>query len=313
MQSAIQNHPITVQAALDTLPADTPQLLAVRQAASEMPAPQSLSLPSGQEELAEQFAMWRQVEEGSLLEPLLQVCPDPGSLPCRMAAVLAAVPSPMPYHNHHHTREVVCLAMLLASELSVAHKSELYIAACIHDFAHDGMGNRRGNAHTPMRLERRALEMAAPYLQAAGLSAQSWKNITVMVLATDVSKHDSDAISPAEWMRKAYAGDKPDGCPPELKNLFADADLAHHAALLEDADLGTSGAMPYDFAKRMTALIAEETRVLSPTPQTLIGFIDHICHGAFITPEARALFGDNMASLRREADEETADTIYKWS
>ena len=225
MQSVLQPHDNPLQAVLASLPADTPYLLAVSQAASEIPVPAPLALPRDRDALAEQFAVWRQIE-GNLLEPILQVMPD-DTLPCRMAAVLAAVPSPMPFHNHHHTREVVTLAMLLSNELNKAHRSELFIAACIHDFAHDGMGNRRGNTHTPMRLERRALDMAAPYLKAAGLSAQSWKNITTMVLSTDVSKHESDAISPAEWMRRAYAGGHPGDCPEELKNLFADACLLY--------------------------------------------------------------------------------------
>ncbi|MBU6235369.1 MAG: hypothetical protein KGQ41_05955, partial [Alphaproteobacteria bacterium] len=155
---------------------------------------------------------------------------------------------------------------------------------------------------------------ARPYLLAAGLPDSSWQRIQAMVLATDVSKGDTQDISPAEWLRGAFNGTlKKADAPKQLQVFFDDRDLATQAALLEDSDLGTSAGMPYEFARRMTALIAEETKVLSPTPQTLIGFIDHICRGTYITDAARQLFGNNLQTLRSLADEEHADTIYYWS
>lgn len=312
MQPAVSKNFTALQAVLATVPPATPFLPAVMQAACEMPASiPFFALPASMEDMAGQFTHWRQADI-QLSEPLLGLAPDQ-SLPCAMAAVLASVPSPMPFHNHHHTREVVSLAMRLSQNLPMQTRIELFIAACIHDFVHDGMGNMRGGKHTPMRLERKAIDAAMPYLAAAGLSERVFLRIIAMVLSTDVSKKDKSAISPAEWMRKAFAGEDSAGCPEALTPLFKDKTLAHQAALLEDSDLGTSAAMPYGFAKRMTALIAEETRVLSPTPQTLIGFVDHICQGAFITPEAKTMFGDNIKTLRAEAESEATDTIYKWS
>lgn len=311
MQAASNLPQPTLQGALATLPLATPFLLSVTQAASEMPGVKPVSLPQTMDAIGAQFANWRETNI-NLLEPLLGLAPDQ-SLPCVMAAVLASAPSPMPFHNHHHTREVVMLAMMLSQKLPLQARVELFVAACIHDFVHDGMGNMRGGKHTPMRLERKSLDAALPYLVAAGLSEEIFRRVMAMVLSTDVSKPDKNSISPAEWMRKAYAGESGAGCPEPLQPLFADKSLAHQAALLEDSDLGTSAGLPYKFAQRMTALIAEETRVLAPTPQTLIGFIDHICHGAFITPEAKALFGENMQTLRAEAEAEATDTIYKWS
>ncbi len=240
-----------------------------------------------------------------------------------MALALGGMPSPLPYHNHNHTREVVALAAILGMAQNAMAPfadaqtvlCELLIAACVHDFAHDGEGNRDMGKHLPMRLEAMALNKAAPYLKLAGLPDASWKRITTMVLATDVSKASADFTSPAEWLRRAYAGDDSNiqNCPPEMLPLFADSGLSLQTALLEDADLCTSAGMPYTFARRMTALIAEETRVLTPTPQTLIGFVDHICRGVYVTDAAQKIFDDNIRRLRAEAEQESAETIYMWS
>lgn len=246
----------------------------------------------------------------------------PMLMPLLMAAILGGVPMLQEFHSHHHTREVVCIASILALlhntqkpfTDSKTRLAEIIIAACIHDFAHDGQGNRANNNHTPMRLENRALAKAEPYMEAVDIPDASWQRIKAMVLATDVSKGDADDTSPAEWMRKAFLGEAlATDCPVVLQPFFTDRELATQAALLEDADLGTSAGMPYEFARRMTALIAQETKVLSPTPQTLIGFIDHICKGAYITDAARTLFDDNLKDLRSAADAENEDTIYYWS
>ncbi len=241
--------------------------------------------------------------------------------PLVMSLALAGVASPLPFHNQHHTREVTVLALVLGlvhdKQTPFAGRAtvlaELAMAAAIHDYAHDGQGNRRLGSHSPMRLEQRALDGAMPYLKLAGLSDTGAQRITAMVLATDVSKASPHDVSPAEWLRRACAGGSPDGCPDTFRSLFSDATLALQAALLEDGDLGTSAGLPYAYARRMTALVAEETRVLSPTPQTLIGFIDHICRGAYMTDAARATFGDNLQRLRAQAEQDSSETIYYWS
>lgn len=240
-----------------------------------------------------------------------------------MAAALGGVPSVLPFHSHHHIREVTALSCALSRAAHKIHPfanphrdmCEIWIAACIHDFAHDGQGNRRHGKYTPMRLERRALDKAEPYLKTAGLPQESWDRIRVMVLATDVSKISPlEGMSPSEWLRRAIAGEQPDKtCPPELLPLFADLNLRAQAALLEDADLCTSAGMPYEFARRMTMLIAQETEVLSASPETLIGFLEHICHGEYITDAARAIFGDNIKALRLQAEKEKFDTLYRWA
>ncbi len=304
--------PNTVQAVLAHMPVDTPFMAEVTGVAAFIPEnPGPLSLPPEPDAIAARFDAWRGSDITPIV-PLLQAVPVQDAV-CQMAATLGAVPTKLTFHNQHHVREVVCLAMLLAANADAVTRRDLFIAACIHDFGHDGQGNRRGARHTPMRLERRALDLAHPYLKAAGIDDATWARVTVMVLSTDVSKDGSDAVSPAEWLRRAVKNAPADGCPAALQPLFTDAKLAHACALLEDADLGTSAGLPYDHARRMTALISDETGVLAPTPQTLIGFLDHICHGAFITREAVELYGDNIPGLRARAVEETADTIYSWS
>lgn len=296
---------------LDRVPAGTPYLIDMLKLAGMAHTPKRALPPAQPDQLASLFETWRR-EDPRPLDLILPLSPDDSDL-SMMAALIASLPSHLKFHNHHHTREVITLAMLMSKDLSADARREIFIASCIHDFGHDGQGNRRGARHLQQRLERRALDLAEPFLKAAGISDAAWQRVRVMVLATDVSKDDADAVSPAEWMRRALSGGDATGCPPELLPLFSDASLAHQAAILEDADLGTSAGLPYDHASRMTALIADETGVLAPNPQTLIGFLDHICHGAFLTREALELFGDNITALRARAEDENADRIYNWS
>jgi hypothetical protein len=282
----------------------------VKNAPFAAPVPRDLPPPQPDAIMA-LFETWRRSDIPPL-ELLLPMAPDDSDL-CMVAALIASVPSDLSFHNQHHVREVVCLAMMMTLDKPLEMQRELFVAACIHDFGHDGMSNRRAARHKPMRLERQALDLSYPYLKAAGMTDAMWKRITVMVLATDVSKDDSGATSPAEWMRRAVNKQSSDGCPPELLPLFTDPDLTMQTAILEDADLGTSAALPYEHASRMTALVADETGMLAPTPQTLISFLDHICHGAFLTQEALNIFGDNIMALRARAVDEQADTIYNWS
>jgi len=284
--------------------------------------------------MAGQFLSWRKDAEtlgsyGHLSAMLKLACAhfnvDPAHplLPAAaMAAVIGAVPNDLPFHSEHHNREVVAFALALTAQQNIdaafddpqTQALEIFIAACIHDFAHDGHGNARHGQHAPMRLEQSALDHALPFLKIAYVPDPSWERVCVMVLSTDVSKPGAAYTSPAEWMRMAYQHTGNDReCPPFLAPLFDDSSLAMQAALLEDADLAVSGGTPYEFSRRMTALIAQETGVLAPSPETLIGFIDHICHGSFMTPAAKTLFGDNMKRLYAAAKEESADTIYQWS
>jgi hypothetical protein len=306
---------------------DTPGLNRLLFDATGFGGPQNWTLA-----VAAQFLSWRRDTDfsGHLAEMLKLACahfniaPSHPLLPAAaMASALGAVPNDLAFHSVHHTREVVALTLALTAQQNAeqplqdvpTQAFELFIAACIHDFAHDGFGNARHGQHNAMRLEQSALDHALPFLKIAGIPDPSWERICVMVLSTDVSKPAASYTSPAEWMRIAFQGINDDSgeCPPFLAPLFDDPSLALQAALLEDADLGVSGGTPYEFARRMTALIAEETKVLSPSPETLIGFIDHICHGAFMTPAAKTLFGDSMKRLRTAAKEESADTIYQWS
>lgn len=297
-----------VRDALARLPADTPYLEAVRQAAAETPVFLPLTPLPDIGAIAARMVEWRRIP-GNPLEPLLQILEDLdiASPACLMAAVLAAMPSTQPFHNHHHTREVVFLSALLGlrAGLPPESASELFIAACIHDFVHDGLGNNRNGRHTPMRLETKALEAAKPFLN---LPDAQWARIVAMVLATDVSK--SNGPSPAQWMRMIYENKPADDCPAALRPLRTDRTLALQAALLEDADIGTSAGMPYDIAKKMTALVAQETGVFDATPQTLLGFLNDVCHGRFITQAAQDMFGHSINDLRREASAEAPGTTY---
>lgn len=296
--------------ALGTIPMDAPYYNEIVKTASRA-VPADRRLPPAQPgAVMAAFDAWRRMDPACAIDLIMPLMPDHSDA-CMTAALIASVPSPLSFHNHHHVREVVCLAMLMAQGQPLQFQRELFIAACIHDFGHDGHGNRISGGHVPMRLERQALEYAYPYLRAAGLSDDEWLRIAVMVLATDVSKSQTHGTSPSEWLRRALRGEPSQNCPPDLLPLFDDETLCHQAAILEDADLGTSAALPYEHATRMTALIAAETGTLEPAPKTLINFLQNICHGAFLTREALELFGDNAAVLLARARGEAADTVYK--
>lgn len=250
-----------------------------------------------------------------------------------VAAYLGSVPQPHAFHNHYHTLEVVCLTLrLIAMQTSMGtsitpHEIlECVIAACIHDFAHGGHGNHTkcdvaGLQHAPMHMEERALQHAMPFLKLAGFDANAAARVSVMVLATDVSKPEPISISPAMWLRHAYGHHYSapldaatwQDCPAALQPLFSDARLCMQAMLVEEADLGSSAAMPYDFAKLMTKLLAKENTAIASRPETLVSFLNTICGDSFVTDAGQMLMNKNRKSLEMDALQDMHGMLYSWS
>ncbi|EIC30435.1 MULTISPECIES: hypothetical protein [Methylomicrobium] len=73
----------------------------------------------------------------------------------------------LPYHNRQHVCEVMwcCRYLGLALDLAPQTTIEIILAALFHDYRHDG--NNR--SPIPFRLERHSINLARPYLLAAGL------------------------------------------------------------------------------------------------------------------------------------------------
>lgn len=283
--------------------------------------------------LSEFFTQWRQDVPPTLPAFLSLACShfeidrQHPLLPAALtAAVLAEVQHLNSYHNTHHFREVYVMVMRLCAThnrfVEIPHDKFyptdillMLIAAAIHDFSHDGKGNFIDGKHYPSRLEKKAVAMARPFLQAAGLDEGSLKLVELMVLTTDVSqspKHES----PSSILRKAYEAhySKKIAMPPlpsSLARLAYDDKLSLMAATLGEADIAPSTGLDYDYSKFATTLVAAESGVMKPAASTLHGFMMQICHGRYLTPAARYLMAENFTiiSLQAEQDSEK-DVLY---
>ncbi len=239
-----------------------------------------------------------------------------------VAGVLADIPHDNIYHNNHHFREVIVLLCLLMAKhnaiapfkLSSHDIALLLIAACIHDFSHDGEGNILKGAHMPSRLEKRAFSRAEPFLaKALSHDTQAMDKIALFLICTDVSRGETGR-SPAGYCRDIFLAHEydnvhtvnvPDMFDPLIKNPM----LSTMASLLCEADVGISTGLTYAYAKRMTCLVAQESDVLMPSANTLFGFMDVICHGGFSTRAARHLMSDNFQSIRQSAEQDMDNNV----
>lgn len=73
----------------------------------------------------------------------------------------------VPYHSHHHTREVLVMGTALAirqkalSGLSFSEFLKVATGACLHDYGHPGGNNGAGDSHVPFLLECRSFDEVA--------------------------------------------------------------------------------------------------------------------------------------------------------
>lgn len=151
-----------------------------------------------------------------------------------------------PYHNRQHFCEVLlsalCLSLMVA--LTSREQAQLLLAALVHDFHHDG----RGNKEALFRLEKLAIAAAQPYLQAAGVTEDERARITAIVMATEVS-------TGVPFSRQCYryffeGGNAPPAATGDLPRMLAqDARLALQAVLLTEADVLPSVGLTVDYAE----------------------------------------------------------------
>lgn len=165
------------------------------------------------------------------------------------AAQIASEENPNPYHNPMHFQHVFILAALLGrrasymSNLDEQNFRNLLVAALIHDYKHDGTGNKGEQ----FRLEKISIAASRERLLAAGLTPEDLEVISGYVLATDISKDFSnpDAKSPIETLRDYQKTKKAWYIQPELRSLYkrSQRDGINHmevAMILHDADVGAS-------------------------------------------------------------------------
>lgn len=160
------------------------------------------------------------------------------------------------YHTTIHFCEVMlgaCFLSLLV-DLDDAARLEIVVAALIHDFHHDGSGN----GAVPFRLERKALDAAAPYLEEGDVAALQRRRLAAMVLATEMSRG-------AAFARACYAAQgsvlplPPElRAAPELADLATDAVLALQALVLCEADVLPSVGLTVEHALALQDRLAAE-------------------------------------------------------
>lgn len=282
--------------------------------------------------MADTFVAWREDIPPTLPCFLALACDafdidaDHPLVPAALAAcVLGETPHLNSYHNTAHFREVMAMAIRLCAthrqvnadsrlDLSADDIVLLILAAAIHDFGHDGQGNFVDGHHYPSRLELRAVDYAMPFLIAAGMTVDQGERLTAMVLATDVS-HSPTHESPSAVLRAIYHAHMrnlpmPD-CDMLLSPLVEDYKTALMALLLGEADIAPSAGLSYDFSVQTTVMVAAESTVLQPSAATLHGFMDHICHGQYLSPAARHLMAENFTAISlRAAHDSENDALY---
>ncbi len=273
------------------------------------------------------FTLWRVCGQPHVKQILSLFCdhfliPDDHKLivPAMVACALAEIPNKNIYHNNDHFFEVIAMCLCLSSahndltrsskeRLSVDDVLLLFIAACIHDFAHDGQGNIMDGIHIPSRLEKKSLLKSKPYLIGSGLSDDDFSKIETMVICTDVSRN-AQGRSPAGIARDIYLAHQHDNVSiVNIDNFFTslmvDKKLSLMSILLGEADIAMSSGLDYPFSKEMTKLVAQESSVLQPSANTLKGFMEVICHGGYLSRAAQLTLGQNFQAILLDAESDS--------
>lgn len=240
-----------------------------------------------------------------------------------MAAALGEVPNDQPYHDNLHYKKVLIQGVRMMSAHNEIYKDtnkaldtvQIYkflTAICIHDLAHDGLGNVVKGVHVAGRLEKLSFEIAKPYLVAAGGAEDAFlEDILTMLLTTDVSPI-GDPTNPAAQAKAAYRYHFMDektkihalNLSGELKALETDEALTMLCLLLHEADVATSAGLGYDVTKYETSLVHEEFRARAGKPSDVINFLTIICDRKFLSDAGQKLYASNMARIYTLAQED---------
>lgn len=206
---------------------------------------------------------------------------------------------PAGYHNAQHFLEVMLSARYLAARAGLNQTRALRVvsAALLHDFHHDGS---RG-AQAPFRLEMLAVERAQPYWHSARVDAAERSRLEALILATEPRMGVPFARSCWRWHR-AGGPTPPDsaGLPAPLQRLLAEAELAHDAVLLAEADVLPSIGLTIEHAEKLQARLAHEWGTQLGRADKLL-FIERMVGemvvGAFFVPNVLALRRAYLASV----------------
>ncbi|MAS87350.1 MAG: hypothetical protein CMH30_05165 [Micavibrio sp.] len=225
------------------------------------------------------------------------------------AAILAEIPSSLPYHNNDHFKNVFVSATFLSKihqlHEGVVFKTDnlalLFITAFIHDFEHTGVGNTVDGVYVPYYLEKKSYLAAAPYF--LSLTSDELEVIYAFLMATDVSPRKS-GMSAAFQVRQIFR----EGALKETKVSFAmddelmifskDIELCFLAIVLQEADILPSAAFSYDSLSTFSQKLKEETDRDFTSPKAKLFFIDHILGKGFVAPATAKLFNDKIKNIR---------------
>lgn len=195
------------------------------------------------------------------------------------------------YHNAQHFLEVMLCARYLAAgaALNVERSLRVVSAALLHDFHHDGS---RG-VQAPFRLETLAVERSQPYWQRAKVDSAERSRLEALILATEPRTGVPFARACWHWHR-AGGPAPPDsaGLPAPLQRLLAEAELAHDAVLLAEADVLPSIGLTIEHAEQLQARLAHEwgtTLGRADKLQFIERMVGEMVVGAFFVPNVLAL------------------------
>lgn len=275
------------------------------------------------------FMRWEQEGGGPTLPALaayaarhFEIDTDsPGFRSLMMAGVLAELPNTLQYHGNEHYRKVLFHAIRLAAthNLIYADRPERFLtgsdvvvlmtAACIHDLGHEGGDNLRDGVYTPGQMEQIAIDIARPYLEAAGLDRDMMGMIETIVFCTDITFFAGDN-SPCIRMKKIYKhylwnDDSEDVSMMTMGKLRRYEDnprLVEMAMMLHEADIGSSAGLSYEQTIRETINIMEERGAKTAGPKTVLAFLREQLGETLFTDAARQVLGPVMATVIEQAE-----------
>jgi hypothetical protein len=202
------------------------------------------------------------------------------------------------YHNAQHFLEVMLCARYLAAGAGLSAERALRVtsAALLHDFHHDGS---RG-MQAPFRLEALAVERSEKYWQRARVGKAERGRVEALILATEPRTGVPFARACWHWHRTRGPTPPDDaGLPTPLQRLLAEAELAHEAVLLAEADVLPSIGLTMEHAEQLQARLAHEwgtTLGRADKLQFIERMVGEMVVGAFFAPNVLALRDAYLAS-----------------
>lgn len=285
--------------------------------------------------IADVFAEWEKAGEGPNLLSMAVVVMErfgidlgsPEAQSLALCAVLAEYPNNLQYHGNEHYRKVFLHMVRLLSKhnqlfestnrvLSKMSLAQSLIAACIHDLGHEGGDNMRNGVYTPGFMEQKAFDVARPYLETCGMSADDIGEIETIVFCTDITFFAGDN-SPCIRMKKIYkyyfwddeVNDVSIMMMGKLRRYEDNPRLAQMAMLLHEADVGSSAGVCYEQTKTETINIMEERGLKSAGPKVVLAFLREQLGETMYTEAAKQVFGPAMDEVIRHAEEDYENGI----